>query len=60
VRDERFTGFKAARAVAGSDIGELTAYLISQAAAEPLAGRVKHSVVAAQPNEASLLGLLPA
>jgi uroporphyrinogen-III synthase len=51
---------KAARAVAGSDIGELTAYLISQAAAEPLAGRVKHSVVAAQPNEASLLGLLPA
>jgi uroporphyrinogen-III synthase len=51
---------KAARAVADAAIGGLTAYCISQTAAQLLAGRVKHTVVAAQPNEASLLGLLPA
>jgi uroporphyrinogen-III synthase len=51
---------KAARAVADADIGNLTAYCISQAAAQPLAGRVRRAVVAAEPNEASLLGLLPA
>jgi uroporphyrinogen-III synthase len=51
---------KAAEAVAGAGIGELTAYCISQAAAQPLAGRVKHAAVAAEPNEAKLLSLLPA
>jgi uroporphyrinogen-III synthase len=50
---------KAARAVTAAAIGKLTAYCISEAAAQPLAGRAKHTLVAAQPNEASLLSLLP-
>jgi uroporphyrinogen-III synthase len=55
---------KAARAAgdAGNGVGivALSAYCISQAAAQPLAGRVKRVVVAAEPNEASLLELLGA
>ena len=51
---------KAARAVAEARIGGLTAYCISEAAAQPLAGRVQRVVTAAEPNEASLLSLLPA
>jgi hypothetical protein len=55
---------KAARAAAdagnGAGIVALSAYCISQAAAQPLAGWVKRVVVAAEPNEASLLELLGA
>ena len=49
---------KAAAAIAGAAIGQLTAYCISAAAAAPLAGAVQRTAVAAEPNEASLLALL--
>jgi uroporphyrinogen-III synthase len=49
---------KAAAALAGADIGDLTAYCISPAAAAPLAAAGKRVAVAPEPNETSLLGLL--
>jgi uroporphyrinogen-III synthase len=49
---------KAADALASAPLTGLVAYCISQAAAEALAGSGARIVVAAEPNEASLLGLL--
>jgi uroporphyrinogen-III synthase len=49
---------KAAAAIAGGQIGGLTAYCISDAAAAPLRSVARQTVVAAEPNEASLLRLL--